>query len=131
MRLNRLTFTFPAVFASMLTFGLVSQAQAQQPAQVPLQYEGQSTEHQHFSRKQLGSFIAAHEKVQEISAKYVKDLAHTDGQEQETKLGEQAQAEMVNAVQDEGLSVGTYNAIALAARTDPALAQRIQKIPSK
>ncbi|HEX2237429.1 MAG TPA: DUF4168 domain-containing protein, partial [Gammaproteobacteria bacterium] len=99
MRLNRLTFTFPAVFASMLTFGLVSQAQAQQPAQPPPQYEGQSTEHQHFSRKQLTSFTAASEKVQTISAKYIKRLEHVDGQEEKMKLHEQAQTEMVNAVQ--------------------------------
>jgi hypothetical protein len=126
MRLNHSTFTFPAVFASMLALSLVSQAQ--QPAQPPPQYEGQSTEHQHFSRKQLESFTAASEKVQRISAKYIKDLAHADGQEQEKKLREQAQTEIVNAVHDEGLSAKTYNTIALAARKDPALAQRIQKI---
>jgi hypothetical protein len=130
MRLNH-TLAFPAVFASMLMFALVSQVQAQQPAQPPPQYEGQSTEHQHFSRKQLKSFTAAHEKVREISAKYVKDLAHADSQEQEKRLHEQAQAEMANAVQDEGLTVTTYNAIALAARKDPALAQRIYKMLSQ
>ncbi len=128
MRCNYLTLAFPAVFASMLTFGLVSQAQAQQPAQPPPQYEGQSTEHQHFSRKQLESFIAASEKVQRISAKYIKDLAHADGQEQEMKLREQAQVEMAQAVHDEGLSLETYDTIVLAARKDPALAQRIYKM---
>jgi hypothetical protein len=131
MRLKRLTFTFPAVFASMLTFGLVSQAQAQQPAQPPPQYEGQSTQHQLFSRMQLESFIAASEKVQRISAKYIKRLEHVDGQEEKMKLHEQAQAEMANAVQDEGLTVTPYNAIALAARKDPALAQRIYKMLSQ
>jgi hypothetical protein len=128
MRLNHTTLAFPAVFASMLMFGLVSQVQAQQPTQPPPQYDSQSTEHQHFSRKQLESFTSAHEKVREISTKYIERLEHVHGQEEKMKLHEQAQAEMANAVQDEGLTVTTYNTILLAARKDPALAQRIYKM---
>ncbi len=129
MRLNHTTLTFPVVFASMLTFGLVFQVRAQQPAQPPPQYQGQSTQYQHFSRKLLESFIAATEEIQKIRTKYIKQrLADADSQAEQMKIREQAQTEMANAVHDEGLSVGTYNTIALAARTDPALGRRIQKI---
>jgi GTP1/Obg family GTP-binding protein len=110
MRFTRSTRVLYAALAGLLALGLAPHVHAQQ---------------QDFSEKQLKSFAAAAEKLDKINTEYGNRIQNANSQEEELELREEAQSEMVNAVQDEGLSVETYIAIAQAAHENPKLLQRI------
>ena len=123
-----------AVFASALTLGVAPPLQAQDtktpPQQPPAQQQPQQPPAQQpeFSQSQLESFASAVLKVQEIRSKWQAQLQGTENAEKAQQLQAQAGAEMVSAVEEKGLTVETYNAIATAARDNPALADRIGKL---
>ena len=78
--------------------------------------------------QQLRAFAAAALEVQEIGREW-QEAAQAAGSEAEVEtLRDQAQNQMVEAVEGEGLSVDDYNAIVVAAETDPELAARIQTL---
>ncbi len=113
MRFTRSTRVLYAALAGTLALGLAPHAQAQQ---------------QGFSEEQLRSFVAATEEISKINAKYSGRIQNTQSQKDALELREEAQSEMVSAVQDEGLSVEEYNAIAQVAQGNPKLLQRIQQM---
>jgi hypothetical protein len=113
MRFARSTLVLYALFAGMLALALAPHTQAQQP---------------NFSNEQLKSFAAAAEAVHTIAMKYGNRAQNAETQQEELELREEAQSEMVDAVQNEGLSVETYTAIGQEAQRNPKLIQRIQQL---
>jgi poly(3-hydroxybutyrate) depolymerase len=53
------------------------------------------------------------------------DRAQTQSPQQQQQLTEQAQGEMVKAINDQGLSVQQYNQVIQMAQADPTLKQRL------
>jgi hypothetical protein len=80
------------------------------------------------SQDQIASFASAALEVNQIRSKWLPQIQAADNDEKAQKLQEQASAEMVHAIQDKGLTVETYKAIATAARANPDLAGRIVKL---
>ncbi len=113
MRIAPSTLVFYAVFAVLLALAFASHTQAQQ---------------QGFSNEQLKSFAAAAEAVNTINLEYGNRAHKAESQQEALQLREEAQSEMVNAVQDEGLSVETYSAIGHEVQRNPKLLQRIQQL---
>ena len=126
MRSIRLTLAWSVALAGVLALGLVTQAQAQEATQPPTQ--GQTPLQENFSKEQLKSFTAASEAIQKVAAKYSERLQNTGGRAKKSALQEEAQYEMIRAVQDHGLTLDTFNAIGLAARSDPELLERIRQL---
>jgi len=108
--------------ALILALALPMQAQNSQPSQ---QLPSQQLEP---SQAQLESFASAALEVQQIRSKWQPRIQAADNAEQDQELQVQASPEMVSAVQDKGLTVDTYRAIATAARDNPELARRIGKL---
>ena len=62
----------------------------------------------------------------EIRDDYVERIESTDDRDEAMELEQEANEMMVEAVEDTGLTVDTYSAIAQAASQDSDLAERIQ-----
>ncbi|KAF0807838.1 hypothetical protein A167_02813 [Alcanivorax sp. S71-1-4] len=78
------------------------------------------------SDQELEKFAEAHKKVEEIREKYVGEAQQADDPEKVAEVQMNMQQEMVEAVQDEDLDVGTYNRIAQMLPYDDNLRQRVE-----
>ena len=125
MKIQPAVLTLSAVLASalILALALPMQAQDAQPKQPQ-----PSTQQIEPSQDQLKSFASAALEVQQIRSKWQTRMQEADNAEKAQELQVQAATEMVSAVQERGLTVETYKAIATAARDNPELAGRIVKL---
>lgn len=73
----------------------------------------------------LSQFVDAYVQIAQISESLGSELSSVQDQAQAQAMQEEAQVEMVQAVEDAGLTVAEYNAIAYEVETDPELKQRI------
>lgn len=78
------------------------------------------------SDEQVESFAEAQARVAEIGEKWTPRMQEAESSEDVQKAREQAQQEMVIAVENSGLSVQEYNQIARAAQADEELRAKIQ-----
>ena len=107
--------------AAILGFGATGAAVAQQqPAQQ------QAPQAKDFDKAELESFVEAQAEVSDISQDYQQKMQNADNPEAQASMRQEANQEMVQAVNDAGLDPSTYNAIAQAAQSDPQLAQKIE-----
>lgn len=79
-----------------------------------------------FSAQKLQSFAGAVTGIQQVARDYAPRLREAETLEQVSELEKQAQTEMLQTVENEGLTVEEYNQIATAAQGDPRLAAEIQ-----
>lgn len=126
--MQRLTTLFAA---AVLSTGLMSGlAYAQQDAATagagePAQSQAQAA---NFSDEQLKSFADASKEIAQLNQEYTGQLQSAEGDEAQQEIRQQANDEMVNAVESEGLSVDTFNAIGEALQQDPELMQKVQEM---
>ena len=125
MKIQPAVVTLSVVLAGalILALALPMQAQDAQPPQQqppPQQFEP--------SDNQVEAFASAALQVQQIRSKWQTRMQEADNAEKAQELQVQAATEMVSAVQERGLTVETYKAIATAARDNPELAGRIVKL---
>jgi hypothetical protein len=125
MKMQSPIWAMAIVLTGLLTLGIAVPVQAQAPQTPPPQPPAQQTE---FDSKQIQSFASAARKVQEIRTKWQPKMQEADNAEKMQELQMQANAEMVKALEETGLTVATYNAIATAAQENPQLAEQIAKL---
>lgn len=77
------------------------------------------------SAEMVDAFAAAIVRIQEISDEWQQRLANAESAEQQQTMREEANREMLSAVEAQGISVEDYSRIANLASDDPALQQRI------
>jgi type IV secretory pathway VirB4 component len=109
-----------AVAATALAAGLALPAFAQADSEVP-----QATQPAAPTEEELQSYAAAAQQIQQIVEEWQPQIANAATPEEANQLGQQAQVEMVMAVEAEGLSVDDYNRITQLAQADPDLQARI------
>jgi len=80
------------------------------------------------SDTQLEAFADAQSTLGEIQQDYAGRMQSVDDPEKANELREEANAEMVDAVEESGLTVETFNQIAQAVQNDPELQQRLAQI---
>ncbi len=78
-----------------------------------------------FDGQQLEQFADAYVEVGEIHNEYSQLLQEVDSTEQAQELQQEANDEMVQAIQDSGLEVQEYSAIAAALERDPEMRQEV------
>ncbi len=78
-----------------------------------------------FESAQLEQFADAYVEVGEIHNEYSQLLQEVDSTEQAQELQQEANDEMVQAIQDSGLEVQEYSAIAAALERDPEMRQEV------
>lgn len=73
----------------------------------------------------LLKFSVAMDDIQQVGTKYEAKFQNAETPEQAQQIQQQAQSEMVNAVEAAGLTAEEYNAIAQQAQQDEALRKKI------
>jgi len=81
-----------------------------------------------FSDSELNNFVDAQTEVMEIRNEYVQRIESTEDREEAMALEQEGNEMMIEAVEDTGLSVDEYSAIAQAASDNPDLAERIESL---
>lgn len=79
------------------------------------------------SSAEVESFAAAMLDVQQLGQEWTQRMQETEDQEELSQMQQEAQEEMISAIEDHGMTVEEYNEIATAAQQDPELAQEIQQ----
>ena len=115
--LAHLTLPAAALLAFTLAAPLPASAQMD-GGQPPISAEELSTD-------QLESFAAAATRVSEITEQLQMQAQGVENEEELLQLQEQANMQMLTAVEDEGLTVDEYNAIFQVAQVDPELNARL------
>lgn len=82
--------------------------------------------HTDFSKEELESFAKASLEVERINEKWVAQIAEAKSEEEGKQMRDKAVEEMSSAIEDEGLTVDTYNSIFAAAESNPEIASRIK-----
>ncbi|WP_110667866.1 DUF4168 domain-containing protein [Salinicola halophilus] len=115
------------IAAATMTAGIVSApAMAQDTANGGAQTQSQGAAAQNFSDEQLQQFADASQEIAAVSQDYTEQLQNASGDEEQQEIRQQANDEMVQAVQDSGMSVEQFNSIGQAIQQDPQLMQRVQ-----
>lgn len=115
--------TAAALLAGFMSVGpTVAAAQSAPPAQTAPQAT--------VTEQDIRAYAEAAVEVQEISAKWQPRIADAQQQQKVTEaesLQQEAQQEMVEAVQDKGLTVQQYNDIYRVAQADPQVRDKITR----
>lgn len=80
-----------------------------------------------FSDVELSCFVRAAVQVQRIGDTYAAKFPVAESAEELSGMKESAAAEMVEAVENEGISVEKYREIALLAQSDDGIANRLKE----
>lgn len=116
---SRLTITFAVALLALGLTGLPAAAQDQQPPAITAE---------DITEQQLDQFAEAALAVNQIGRKYASELQAAEDESAAQEIRVQAQEEMMQAVENEGLSVEEYNAIYAAAENDQEINSAIQAL---
>lgn len=82
-------------------------------------------EQQDFDQETLERFADAYVEVGEIHREYSEKLQNAEATEDAQELQQEANDEMVEAIQDSGLEVQEYSAVAAALERDPEMREEV------
>lgn len=120
--MKKLTALFLAAF---LMTGVSLQAMAQQQGAQQQQGMQQQEMDMDFSDSDLERFVAVQPALEEIREDFTQRLEAADDQEAANQLQQEAGQLMVEAVEQEGMDVDTYNNIAMALQSNEELRERV------
>ncbi|MFU8878725.1 MAG: DUF4168 domain-containing protein [Wenzhouxiangellaceae bacterium] len=115
---------FLSAISLALGLALAAPVAAQQaaPPPQPAQQEIEVTD------SDLDSFADAQMSIMQIQQDYSQRLQNADNPDAANQLQQEANEKMVGAVEEAGLDVESFNAIAMAIQNDPELQQRLQEM---
>lgn len=79
-------------------------------------------------QKTKEKFVGAYIEIKDVQQKYTKKLEKVNDEEKARELQKQAQAEMVEIVKSNDMSVNEYNQVVGAISSDPELRMEIEKM---
>lgn len=119
-----------ALAAAGMSFAAASPALAQAGAGAQGQAQGQMQvepiDNSELTDAQVEAFIEAATSIQAVIAEYQPQLQAAESQEDAVALQQEAQGQLVIAVEEAGLTASQYQRIAAAAQTDEEVAARLQ-----
>lgn len=128
--MRKLTMT--ALMTAMLASVTATSAFAAQEGQAQQQQQQAAAPQQaqpiEVNDEQLEQFADAQASVNEIRVDAMTKLKNSEDPKEAQEIQQQANQEMVDAVQDTGLSVEDYNLIARAVQNDTSLQSRLQQM---
>lgn len=127
IRLKHLAVAIAAMGMGSMAFAQAATPQSPSPQPGAAQNQAPAAASE-ISDADLEKFAEAHKKVEEIREKYVSEAQSADDPEKVAEVQMNMQQEMVEAVQDEDLDVGTYNRIAQMLPYDEQLRQRVESL---
>tara|TARA_B100000678_G_C17847360_1_gene357762 strand:+ start:144 stop:530 length:387 start_codon:yes stop_codon:yes gene_type:complete len=88
----------------------------------------QSQQPTDFSDEELQQFVNLQDSIGEIREEYVSQIEAAESEDKARQLQQEAQSEMVSAIEDAGMSVQEYNAIAVAYNSNPDIQERVDEM---
>jgi hypothetical protein len=76
----------------------------------------------------LDAFVDAFVAVQHIREDFAERLQGVSDETEAQAMQQEAQEEMISAVEENGLNVEEYNQVAMALQSDPAMMQQVQQM---
>lgn len=76
----------------------------------------------------LDRFVDAFVAVQHIREDFAERLQEVTDESEAQAMQQEAQQEMISAVEENGLNVEQYNEVAMALQSDPAMMQEVQRM---
>lgn len=86
------------------------------------------TQDTNFNDAELKKFVEAQEDINDIREDYMGQIEEADSQEKAQELQMEANDEMVSIIEDSGLDIPTYNAIATAYNSEPKVRNRVDAL---
>ena len=111
--------------AALVAAGGTAFAQAAQGTGQPA--FGEATPQTAVTDQTVDTFVDAFVAVQGIREEYTERLHGASDEAEAQALQQEAQEEMMRAVEQSGMSVQEYNEVAMALQNDPALMERVQE----
>ncbi|BES70531.1 hypothetical protein RE428_15490 [Marinobacter nanhaiticus D15-8W] len=81
-----------------------------------------------YTDAQLKKFVNVQEDISDIREQYIPQIEKTDDKNKAQQLQMEANDKMVNAIQEKGLDIPTYNAIATAYNSEPQVRNRVDAL---
>ncbi|MCC5856176.1 MAG: DUF4168 domain-containing protein [Idiomarina sp.] len=122
------TFALSALAAAMFSMPALAQQQGEAEAQAAAQAQMEQMQNAVITEDQLEKFVDALEDIERINDDFVEQLENIETQEQAQELQIAAQREMVEAVEDAGLTVEEYNTVAYRLQSDPEIREAVEQI---
>ena len=118
--------TSVAVSMAMLAAGpAMAESTQNQGYQNPAATGTQKTD---YSDDQLKKFVKVQEDISDIREQYIPEIEKTDDKNKAQQLQMEANDKMVDAIQEKGLDIPTYNAIATAYNSEPQVRNRVDAL---
>jgi hypothetical protein len=110
--------------------GAEGQGQQQQQSQGQGQGMGAPEQQQNadFSDEELQNFVELQDKIGEVREDYVSQIESAESEDKARELQQKAQTEMVEVIEEEGMTVEEYNAIAVAYNSNPEIQERVDEM---
>ncbi|MFO8141006.1 MAG: DUF4168 domain-containing protein [Marinobacter sp.] len=84
-----------------------------------------SAQQANYSDSELNQFVEAQTGVMDVREDYIAKIEAADSQQKAQELQMEANDEMVSVIEEAGMDIPTYNAIATAYSSDPQVRSRI------
>lgn len=124
--------TYRAVAASFVLSGVLVTAPAVvTPAHAQDAQSSPTNLGADYGAKELMNYVLAVNDVQQIGQSYETRIQSAQSNEELQELSDRRMNEMVNAVEDRGITVEKYNEIFRASQADPELADEINTITNQ
>lgn len=81
-----------------------------------------------FNDEELRKFVEAQSGINDIRDEYMTKIESAGDQEEAQELQMEANDEMVSVIEDAGLDIPTYNAIATAYNSEPSVRNRVDAL---
>jgi len=117
------------IAAALLSLGLMASASTNAQQETATNAATQATVPTiEISNQQLQQFANASEEVVTLSQEYTQQLNSTEDEAAQQAIQAEANDKMIDAVEDNGLDVDTFNIIGQAIQANPELMQRVQEM---
>lgn len=81
-----------------------------------------------YNDEELRKFVEAQEGINDIRDEYMGKIEDAGSQDEARELQMEANDEMVSVIEDAGLDIPTYNAIATAYNSEPSVRNRVDAL---
>ena len=81
-----------------------------------------------YNDEQLRKFVDAQDGINEIRDEYMAKIEEAGSQDEARELQMEANEQMVSEIEDAGLDIPTYNAIASAYNSEPSVRDRVDAL---
>lgn len=131
--MNKLLISVAASLALLAAGPSVAQQSQQSPAAAgdssgysnPAATGSQKT---NYSDAELKKFVEAQEGIAEVRKEYIDKIEAADSQEKAQQLQMKASDKMASVIDDAGMDIPTYNAIATAYSSEPKVRHRVEAL---